>query len=71
MKWFDSLFSDKPSHTSVKDADDVAKNHSPKSYRDISKRAHISLVSGLFDSQKSYTPFSLRKKIHQLCRNTP
>lgn len=71
MKWFDSLFSDKKSRTSIKELDDIANNHSHKSYRDISKRNPISLVSGLFDAQKSYTPFSLRKNIESFCRNFP
>lgn len=68
MKWFD-LFSDKRSQTSLKSGDDVAQNHSPKSYRDISKRGPINLVSGLFDTQKSYTPFTLRRHIHHFCEH--
>jgi hypothetical protein len=71
MKWFDSLFSDKRSQTSLKSGDDVAQNHSPKSYRDISKRGPINLVSGLFDTQKSYTPFTLRRHIHHFCEHIP
>ena len=70
MKWFD-LFSHKHSQTSLKDSGDVSKNHSPKSYRDISKRTHINLVSGLFDTQKSYTPFSLRRNITDFCHHIP
>lgn len=70
MKWLD-LFSHKHSQTSLKKSEDVAQNHSPKSYRDISKRAPINLVSGLFDTQKSYTPFTLRRHIHHFCENIP
>lgn len=67
MKWFDSLFSDKSSETSLLSKDDVAQNHSHTSYRDIKKRSPISLVQGIFDTRKSLTPFSLRKKIQELC----
>jgi len=71
MKWFDSLFSDKQSRTSLKEASRVEQNHSHKSYRDISKREPITLLSGLFESQKSYTPFSLRRNIEHFCRQIP
>jgi hypothetical protein len=68
MKWFDSLFSDKQSHTSLHGGDEVEKNMSHKSYRDIRKRKPIiSLTQGIFDAKKSYTPFSFRRKIHSFC----
>ncbi len=71
MKWFDSLFSDKSPETSLKSKDDVAQNHSHTSYRDIKKRSPISLVQGIFDTRKSFTSFSLRKKILQFCEAFP
>lgn len=71
MKWFDSLFSDKSSETSLKSQDDVTQNHSHTSYRDIKKRSSISLVQGIFDTRKSFTPFSLRKKILRFCEAFP
>ena len=70
MKWFD-FFSDKRVRTSLKNSEDIANNHSPKSYRDISKRASINLMSGLFDTQKSYTPFTLRRHLQHFCENIP
>lgn len=72
MKWFDSLFSAKKSPTSLQRDADVAKNSSHKSYRDIRKRNPIlSLVQGVFDPRKSYTPFSLRKHIHEFSETWP
>ena len=71
MKWFDSLFSDKSSETSLLSKDDVAQNHSHTSYRDIKKRNPISLARDVFDGQKSFTPFSLRKKIDRMCETFP
>lgn len=71
MKWFDSLFSDKSSETSLKSQNDVAQNHSHTSYQDIKKRSPISLVQGIFDTRKSLTPFSLRKKILRFCEACP
>jgi len=70
MKWFDSLFSDKKTHTSLKTDDDVSQNTSSKSYRDIQKRNPIlSLARDVFDNRKSYTSFSLRKNIEYFCEN--
>lgn len=71
MKWFDSLFSDKSSETSLKSQDDVAQNLSHTSYRDIKKRNPISLARDVFDGQKSFTPFSFRKKIIRFCEACP
>jgi hypothetical protein len=70
MKWFDSLFSDKKTHTSLKTNDDVSRNTSSRSYRDIQKRNPIlSLARDVFDTRKSYTSFSLRKNIEYFCEN--
>jgi hypothetical protein len=72
MKWFDSLFSDKKIPTSLSKGDDIASNTTKTSYKDIKKRHPIiSLTRDIFDTKKSYTPFSLRKSIEQLCESCP
>ncbi len=72
MKWFDSLFSDKNTHTSLSKGDIVAGNTSKMSYKDIRKRHPvISLTQGIFDTKKKYTPFSFRRNIEHFCESFP
>lgn len=72
MKWFDSLFSDKKTHTSLKNRDDIGENTSKTSYRDIKKRNPIlSLAGDIFDTKKKYTPFSFRRNIEHCCEVFP
>lgn len=72
MKWFDSLFSDKKTHTSLSKGDIVAENTSKTSYKDIRKRHPvISLSQDIFDTNKQYTPFSFRRNIEHFCAVFP
>lgn len=72
MKWFDSLFSDKKTHTSLSKGDSVAQNTSKTSYKDIRKRHPvISLTRDIFDTRKQYTPFSFRRNIEHFCEAFP
>ncbi len=50
----------------------MASNTSKTSYKDIRKRHQvISLTRDIFDTKKSYTPFSFRKNIEKLCTLCP
>jgi hypothetical protein len=72
MKWFDSLFSDKNTHTSLTKKHDVSSNTSERSYRDIWKRNPIlSLTRGIADIYNNSSPFSFRLFLDWFCRAFP